>query len=110
MSTRSQLLLVVAQLGSPLWTGCRSASMSWMGDDCAEEVRCPSLEGIPCHNGYDPPIPYYYCDTCGQSWTCASYSEHPVDFHVGIYGGYTCDCITEDFDVDTSNRSCFDTD
>lgn len=109
MSTRTQIFLVVAQLCGVGWSGCRSATRSLGVEDCAEEVRCPSLLGVPCNNGAAPGLHYYYCDRCGQDWDCGAWEGYDARFSVWNYGGYGCDCLTEDFDIDTHNPVCGDT-
>lgn len=103
------VLVVLMPVGGLLWPGCRSATMSRTGDDCAEEVRCPSLLGVPCINGADLGLSYFYCDRCGQRWYCAAWEGTDAPFNVWGHAGYACDCITEDYDIDTHNPACRDT-
>jgi hypothetical protein len=79
--------LCVATCGCSWWGG---------GGDC------PPLDEVPCAS---MSVQMYYCDPCGQAWTCSSGAYYTVDWSVT---DYPCECFLANGRLDQTNSDCVD--
>lgn len=98
-----------------LWVGCWTAGGA--STDCGSGeipcdvlAACPSFARVPCHSNRELSGRFWYCDDCGLVWACSGvqYDEStPQTFFQ--FTDYPCECVTADYQFDTSSRTCTDT-